>query len=469
MNRLFHNHMQGHPHRQAEVDMTHGPLAKKILMFAIPLAVSSMLQQMFNAADIAVVGRFTNPQAMAAVGSNGSVIGLMVNLFVGMSVGANVVIGTLLGASHREEISSAVHTIISVALLSGFLLLAVGNLAARPILTLMGAPEDVISLAVVYLRIYFCGMPGIMIYNFGSAILRSRGDSLRPFVSLTLAGILNVLLNLVFVVGFHLSVVGVALATIISNYISAGMIIYFLLHEEDEFRLDFRKLTIKKRHLLRMLQIGLPAGLQGTVFSLSNVVIQSAINSFGADCIAGMTASQNFEFISYCLMNGFAQAALTFTSQNYGAGDSERCKKVWRISMGMGMGFGVLLIGIFLLGRHQIIRIFTTDPKVIEFALIRVRNALVLHFLCGCYEITGGALRGLNRSMVPALIAIFGTCVIRFIYVLVIFPVFGTIEVLIRVYPITWAITSVIMTLAYLQVREKVFRDESENRLRKAE
>ena len=463
MHRLIHKQM----HKQKEVDMIHGPLAGKIFMFALPLAVSSMLQQLFNAADIAVVGRFTNAQAMAAVGSNGSVIGLMVNLFVGMSVGANVVVGTLLGANHREEISNAVHTILSVALLSGFLLLAAGNLIARPILTLMGAPEDVISLAVVYLRIYFCGMPGIMAYNFGSAILRSRGDSLRPFLSLTTAGILNVLLNLLFVIVCRLSVVGVALATIISNYVSGGMVLYFLMHEEDEFRLDLRKLRIQKRYLLKMMVIGIPAGLQGMVFSLSNVVIQSAVNSFGADCIAGMTAAQNFEFISYCLANGFAQAALTFTSQNYGAGDSERCKKVWRISMGMGLGLDILLIGFFLLARNPLIRIFTTDPSVIEFAMIRVRNALILHFLCGCYEITGGALRGLNRSMIPALIAIFGTCVIRFLYVLVIFPFFRTPQMLIRVYPITWAATTVMMSLAYFMVREKAFRHDTEHVHRK--
>ncbi len=459
----MHRHMQKH----IDVDMIHGPLAMKILMFAIPLAVSSMLQQLFNAADIAVVGRFTNAQAMAAVGSNSSVIGLLVNLFTGLAVGANVVLGNLLGAERRREISCAVHTIVSVALLSGCFLLIVGNLIARPVLTLMGAPDDVISLAVVYLRIYFCGMPAMMTYNFGSAILRSKGDSARPFRALTLAGILNVLLNLLFVVVFRLSVAGVALATVISNYVSGGMVLFFLMHEEDEFRLDLRQLTLRKEYLLRMMHIGVPAGLQGMVFSLSNVVIQSAINSFGADCIAGMTAAQNFDFISYCLMNGFAQAALTFTAQNYGAGDRERCKKVWRISMMMGIGLNILLIACIMLSRHQLILLFTRDENVIRYAMYRFEYAIVLHFLCGSYEITGGALRGLNRSMIPALISIFGTCLVRLIYVFLIFPIFGTAQVLIMVYPVTWTITSILMNGMYFRVRNTAFEHKEGKVLRK--
>ena len=444
-------------HKQAEVDMIHGPLAKKIFMFALPLAVSSMLQQLFNAADIAVVGRLTNAQAMAAVGSNSSVIGLMVNLFTGLAVGANVVVGNLLGANHRSEISRAVHTIMTVALFSGFFLLLLGNLIAKPILTLMGAPDDVISLAVLYLRIYFCGMPAMMAYNFGSAVLRSRGDSRRPFGALTFAGVLNVLLNLLFVIGLKMSVAGVALATVISNYISGGLILYFLTHEEDEFRLDFRKLTIRREYLRKMMYIGVPAGLQGMVFSLSNVVIQSAVNSFGADCIAGMTAAQNFDFISYCLMNGFAQAALTFTSQNYGARDCERCKTVWRLSMAMGLGLDVLLLAVFMLSRHQLIRIFTTDENVIRYAMYRFEYEVSLHFLCGSYEITAGALRGLNRSMIPALISVFGTCLVRLVYVFFIFPRVGTPQFLIMVYPVTWIITSILMNTMYFRVRERAF------------
>ena len=440
-----------------ELDMTHGPLAKKIFTFAVPLALSSMLQQLFNAADLAVVGRFTNPQAMAAVGSNASVISLLVSLFIGLSVGANVVVGNLIGAHQREKLSDAVHTIIAVALLSGLALTLIGNLAAKPILLLMGAPENVLNLAVLYLRIYFCGMPMITLYNFASAILRSKGDSARPFLAMVLAGVLNVALNLVFVLVLHLSVVGVALATVISNCLSGGLMVYYLMTEDKEFRLDLRRLRIEPMILKKMVRIGLPAGLQGMVFSLSNVVIQSAVNSFGSDCIAGMTAGQNFDFISYCLLNAFAQACVTFTSQNYGALDPERCRRVWRISMGLGVGIDMAFIGVMFLFRNQLIQLFTTDPEVIRYAMIRVTYAFTLHFLCATYEITGGALRGMDRSAVPALISIFGTCAARLAYVAYIFPMHRTPEVLILVYPVTWVLTTIAMNSAYLIARKRAF------------
>lgn len=424
-------------------------MAKKIFMFALPLAVSSMLQQLFNAADIAVVGQFTNPQAMAAVGSNSSVIGLLVSLFTGLSVGANVVVANLLGAGRRKDIPDAVHTIIAIALFSGVLLLIAGILIARPILTLMGAPADVISLAVLYLRIYFSGMPAIMLYNFGSAILRSKGDSRRPFVALTLAGVVNVLLNLLFVVVFHLHVIGVGLATVLSNCLSGGLVVSFLMKDSDEFHLDLKQLRIRGEFLSKIIKIGLPAGLQGMVFSLSNVVIQSAVNSFGADCIAGMTAAQNFDFISYCLLNAFAQTVVTFTSQNYGARDAQRCRRVWKTGMAMGIGMDLVLLFVMFSSRHVLIRLFTSDPEVIRFAMYRFEYALRVHFLCGTYEITAGALRGMNRSMVPAVISVVGTCAVRLLYVFFVFPMYNTPAALIMVYPITWVITGVAMNLAY--------------------
>ena len=441
-----------------EMDMTHGPLAKKILLFAVPLALSSMLQQLFNAADLAVVGRFTNPQAMAAVGSNASVISLLISLFIGLSVGANVVVGNLIGAGRRDRLNDAVHTIIAVSLISGLILTVIGNAAAQPILRLMGAPENVLNLAVLYLRIYFSGMPMITLYNFASAVLRSKGDSARPFLAMVLAGVLNVVLNLFFVIVLHLHVIGVALATVISNCLSGGLMVYYLTHEEKAFRLDLRRLRIDPVILKKMIQIGLPAGLQGMVFSLSNVVIQSAVNSFGSDCIAGMTAGQNFDFISYCLLNAFAQACVTFMSQNYGAGDEERCRRVWRISMLMGVGIDMAFIAVMFLLRNQLIQLFTTDPEVIRYAMIRVTYAFTLHFLCATYEITGGALRGMNRSAIPALISIFGTCAARLAYVQFFFPLYRSPEVLILVYPVTWVLTTIAMNSAYLISRRRAFR-----------
>lgn len=441
-----------------ELDMTHGPLAKKIVLFAIPLALSSVLQQLFNAADLAVVGRFTNPQAMAAVGSNAAVISLLVSLFIGLSVGANVVIGNFIGAGHRERLNDAVHTVILVAVISGLLLTVIGNLAAQPILRLMGAPENVMQLAVLYLRIYFCGMPMITLYNFGSAILRAKGDSTRPFIAMVLAGVLNVGLNLFFVIVLHLHVIGVALATVLSNCLSGGLMVLYLMREEPPFRLNLRKLRIDGAILKKMIHIGLPAGLQGMVFSLSNVVIQSAVNSFGADCIAGMTAGQNFDFISYCLLNAFAQACVTFTSQNYGAMDAVRCRKVWRLSMAIGVGSDMVLIALMYLARGSILQLFTTDPAVMEYAMIRVNYAFTLHFLCATYEITGGALRGMDRSAIPALISIFGTCAARLLYVRFVFPVFGTPQVLLLVYPVTWVLTTLAMNGSYLIARRRAFR-----------
>ena len=445
-------------YNNTEIDMLHGPLAGKIVLFAIPLAASSILQQLFNAADIAVVGRFASAAAMAAAGSNAAVINLLVGLFTGLAIGANVVIANLVGADKRERIRDAVHTVIALALISGIFLTVVGFFLAPAILHLMGAPENVLKLAVVYLRIYFTGMPAIMIYNFGSAILRSKGDSRRPFLSLTLAGIVNVLLNLLFVIVFRLHVIGVALATVLSNLLCACLILYFLLHEEPEFRLDFHSLHLDRELLTRVVQVGLPAGLQGMVFSFSNVVIQSAVNSFGANCIAGMAASQYFDFMSYSLLNAFGQATVTFVSQNYGAGNEFRCRRVLQLSMLIGIGSDLVLIALMILFRNPLLHLFTTDEAVIPYALTRMIYVFSLHFLCGSYEIPAGALRGLNHSMVPALISVLGTCAFRLTYVFFIFPSHRSFINLIIVYPISWILTGTAMNIAYQIVRRRVFR-----------
>ena len=439
-----------------EVDMIHGPMAKKILLFAIPLAVSSILQQAFNAADLAVVGRFTNPQVMAAVGANGSAINLLVSLFTGLSVGANVVVANIIGSGRRERISDAVHTVITVALISGLFLTIAGIIIAPHLLRFMGSPDDVIDLATVYLRIYFTGMPVIMLYNFGSAVLRSKGDSRRPVISLVIAGILNVLLNLLFVIVFRLHAIGVALATVLSNAVSGGLIVYFLLHEDEEFRLDFRKLRVNRQMLKEMIRIGLPAGVQGMVFSISNVTIQSAINTFGADGIAGMSAAAYYDMLSYNLINAFSQTCVTFMSQNYGSGQLDRCRRVWALSLGLGIGLDFIFVNILYIARYQFLGIFTQDPDVLRFALIRVTNAAMFHYICSLYEITAGALRGLNRSTIPAVISTTGTCAIRLLYVLVLFPHYRTPEMLIRVYPITWVITAIAMNTAFFIVMRRL-------------
>ena len=445
--------------RKNEIDMIHGPLAKKIVLFALPLAASAVLQQLFNAADLAVVGNFASSQAMAAVGSNGSVVGLIVNMFTGLAVGSNVLIGNLVGAGRRNELNNAVHTIIATALLSGIILLAAGVLLARPILTLMSCPPDVIDLAVLYLRIYFCGMPAIMLYNFGSAILRSKGDSKRPFFSLTLAGVLNVLLNLLFVILFHMHVVGVGVATVLSNCVAAGLVLRFLLTEEEEFRLDLRQLKnrFRKNYLATMAKVGIPAGLQGMVFSISNVTIQSAVNSFGSSCVAGMSAAQNVDSISYCMINSFGQTAVTFAAQNYGAGDEARVKKVYLLCMGICEAADIALLGLFFLFRHPFIQLFTSDATVTAYAMGRLFRTGLLHFMNAWYEIPGGIMRGMGHSLTPALITVVGTCALRLLYVFFIFPLERTPEFLMLVYPISWIVTGTAMHIAMAIVRRKAF------------
>ncbi len=463
--------MKGKNH---EIDMTHGSLADKILLFALPLMATSVLQQLFNAADIAVVGRFADSRAMAAVGSNASVISLMINLFVGLSVGANVVIANLIGAGKRDKINDAVHTVVAVSFVTGIIAMLSGLLAAGPILHLMGAPAEVMEPALLYLRIYCTAMPFIMLYNFGSAVLRSKGDSRKPLISLLISGIINVFLNLLLVKVFHLHVIGVALATVVSNIIGAGMILVYLLREEETFRLSFKKLSIRKPYLKGILRIGMPAGIQGMVFSFSNVIIQSTINSFGADAIAGSTAAQNFEFVSYCVINAFAQTAVTFTSQNYGAGDTERCKKVFRYSMLIGLTVDVCVVGAFMLFRIPLLHLFTVDENVLYFALIRMSRDCAVHYLIGSYEISGGAIRGMNRSVVPALISVFGTCAFRMFWVFAVVSKYHTFEMLMNVYPASWVFTGIVMLTAYFLIRKKVFAElafwkQTDQKLQKGE
>lgn len=447
--------------KRRNIDMLNGPLAGPIILFALPLALSSMLQQLFNAADTAVVGRFASSQAMAAVGSNSSVINLVVALFVGLSVGTNVVIASLIGRGRKDEIPTAVHTAVVVALISGVLLLFVGIGIARPILTLMNTPEDVLDLAVLYLRIYFLGMPFIMLYNFGAAILRSKGDSTRPVYALICGGVLNVLLNLLLVIVFHLHVIGVASATVTSNLVSSFLVMWFLLHEEDEFRLNPKNLQIHRGYLMQMICIGLPAGLQGVVFSLSNTVIQSGVNSFGASASAGSAAALNFEIIAYYIVNSFNQATVTFTSQNYAAGKYDRVKKVFRLAILFTVIGAGTLDFLFIAGRHFTLSLFTTDPEVFKYAVIRFTHILAFQWMVSSYEISGSAMRGMGYSMTPTVITIFGTCVFRIFWVLTLFPRHRDFGFLLYVYPASWLITGFMVLLAYFLVCRKAMPERA--------
>ena len=440
------------------VDMLNGPLLSKIIIFALPLAATSILQQLFNAVDTAVVGRFASSQAMAAVGSNNSIINLIIALFVGMSVGANVVIASLIGQQRTDEISDAVHTAVVVALGSGLILLAAGQLVAAPLLRMVNTPEDVIDLASLYLRIYFLGMPFIMFYNFGSAILRSKGDSSRPLYALMAGGTVNVFLNLLLVIVFHLHVIGVAAATVTSNAISAGIIFGVLSREEDAFRVEIRKLRIHRKHLSRILRIGLPAGLQGVVFSLSNTVIQSGINSFGSMASAGSAAALNYEIVAYYFVQAFNQAAVTFTSQNYAAGKYDRCKSVFQIALISSILATLAFDYMVLFARVPLIGIFTSDPEVYTFAATRLFCVLSFQFLVNSYEISGSAMRGMGYSLTPTVLMIFGTCVFRIFWVMAIFPRFDTFRMLLLVYPASWILTGLLVLPTYFVIRRKCFR-----------
>lgn len=441
-----------------KMDMTHGTLWNKILIFALPLAASSILQQLFNSVDTAVVGRFASSQALAAVGSNGSLISLLINLFIGISLGSNVVIAHYIGQGAQKNIQAAIHTAIVVAIVSGFFVMILGQFIARPVLLLMGTPEDVIDLAVLYLRIYLLGMPFIMLYDFGSSILRSTGDSKRPLYSLIVAGVINTLLNLVLVIGFKLSVSGVAIATVISNVVSSGIVIYFLTQESEPIRLDLKKLAVSTTELKKILKIGVPAGLQGMMFSIANVCIQSTINSFGADAIAGSAAALNYEFFSYFMVNAFAQTTVTFTSQNYGAGEYGRCKKIFRIVMMFSLISCGLLSAVFVIGRGFFLGIYSTDANVLVYAKQRICIATTLELLTSIYEISAGAMRGLGHSMTPAVITFMGSCVLRLIWISTACKMVHEFWVLMIIYPISWIITGIAMMIAYGMLKHRIFK-----------
>ena len=441
-----------------QIDMIHGPLAGRLLVFAIPLMLSSILQLLFNAADVIVVGRWSGKEALAAVGSNTSLINLMVNLFVGFSVGTNVVVARDLGAGREEDVRDSVHTSIALSLVSGVVLMGLGLLLSRQMLELMGSPEDVIGLAAVYLRIYFCGMPGNMLYNFGAAILRAQGDTKRPLYFLTAAGIINVILNLVFVIVFHMDVAGVALATIISQYVSAILVLLTLMRDKGPLRVDLRALRLDMKVVRRILQVGLPAGFQGMVFSISNVVIQSSINSFGSTVVAGSAASSNIEGFVYAGMNAFYQTALTFTSQNYGACECKRVDRIMGLCLLYSGLIGLVLGNLAYLFGYPLGSIYAPgQEEVIAQAVDRLSICCTTYFLCGLMDTQVGVLRGIGYSVVPMIVSLVGSCALRLLWVATIFQLNRTPEMLYLSYPVSWAITAATHFVFFLFIRKRAY------------
>ena len=441
-----------------EIDMCNGPILKKMLVFTLPLMCSSMLQLLFNAADIIVVGRFAGDTALAAVGSTTSLVLLLSNLFIGLSVGANVLAARYFGAGRGNELSKTVHTSLLLSMISGLILTTMGILLAKPILQLMDTPDTVINLSVLYLRIYFLGMPAMLLYNFGSAILRAKGDTKRPLIYLSLAGIINVSLNLVLVIVFNLGVAGVGIATATSQVISASLMLRCLSKEKGGFRFSVKKLRLHKDKLVAILQIGLPAGVQSTLFSLSNVLIQASINSFGDVAMAGSAAAGNIEGFVYVAMNAFYQASITFTSQNVGAGKYHRVRPIMIRAVACVTVTG-LVLGNLAYGFGNVLLLFyTTSPAVVTEGLRRLSYVSAWYFICGIMDTLVGVLRGLGYSIVPMIVSLIGACGLRIVWIMTIFqiPIFHSLDTIYISYPVTWTITAGAHFICYLIITKKM-------------
>ena len=450
--------MSGKVAKRYEMDMCNGPLFKKMLIFTLPLMASSLLQLLFNAADIIVVGRFAGDNSLAAVGSTSSLVNLLVNLFMGLSIGANVLVARFYGARREKDLSETIHTSIAISIVSGCLLTIIGCFGAGIILKWMGTPEEVLNLAVIYLRTYFIGMPAMMLYNFGAAILRAIGDTQRPLRYLAFSGVVNVSLNLVFVIVFHWGVFGVGLATTISQVVSAILVLRCLLKEEGALQLRLKEIRIIGNKLLQILKIGLPAGFQGILFSISNVVIQSSINSFGATVVAGNSAASNVEGFVYVGMNSFYQAAISFTSQNYGARKYDRIKRILfiavtcSVTVGGVMGMGAYLLGPLLLG------FYTTSQEVIAAGMIRLSIIAFSYALCGFMDTIVGSLRGIGYSVGPMIVSLVGVCATRLLWISTVFqiPEYHKIETVYIIYPISWVITAIAHFITFAIAMKKI-------------
>ena len=443
-----------------EMDMLHGPLASKILLFAIPLACTGILQQLFNAADVMVIGRFVGKHAMAAVGSNSAFIGLMVNLFVGISLGANVIIARYTGQGNKEKVHQAVHVAILVALIGGIIMTVVGETVTNPLLVLLGVPDEVFALSRLYLRVYLLGMPVILLYNFESAIFRSQGNTKTPLICLTISGCVNVVFNLFFVLVCGRSVDGVALGTVLSNAISSVLLFILLVKSPSEVRIRKADMHLHKDVLKEMFRIGLPAGLQGCVFSISNIMVQSAINSLGADIMAGSSAAFNIEIMAYYLANSFGQACTTFIGQNHGAGNLERCKSVTHWSLFLATISTAIVSVLVVIFAPDLIRIFNSDPTVIENGAIRLYWIVGFECINMLIELFSGCMRGYGYSLVPALVALIGICGVRIIWIYTIFAAHHTFGTLMVVYPFSWVVTSIVLIGVYFVFKKKVLIKE---------
>lgn len=432
-----------------EMDMVNGPLFGKLIRFTIPVILSGILQLLFNACDIVVVGRFAGHESLAAVGSTSSLCNLFVAVFMGLSVGANVVVAQLYGAGEKDRVRNAVHTSIAVALISGVLMLVIGVCAASGVLKLMGSPDDVIGLATLYLRIYFFSVPSMLVYNFGASILRAIGNTKTPLYFLTIAGVANVLLNLLLVINFSMGVAGVAIATVFSQTLSAAMMLMYLARRTDELKFSFGSLAIDMQILKKILKVGLPAGIQGSLFSFSNVIIQSSVNSFGSIVIAGNSAASNIEGFVYFSMNSVYQTALTFAGQNYGAGKYKRILKVLFQCLGIVTAIGLVFGNAAYIFGHTLLSIYNTDEQVIAAGMVRLSYICTIYFMCGVMDTLVGVLRGVGNSFIPMICSLTFACGFRIVWIFTVFQMYHTTEMLYITYILSWVLTSIAHVIVF--------------------
>ncbi len=442
-----------------EIDMVNGTIMPKLITFAIPLMLSGILQLLFNAVDIIVVGRFSGSQSLAAVGSTSSLINMLTNLFIGISLGANVLAARFYAAGKHKEMSETVHTSILTAFISGVLMIFVGILFSRPALELMDTPSDVIELATLYMRIYFVGMPFFMLYNYGAAILRAVGDTKRPLIFLVVSGITNACLNLLLVIVFKMDVAGVAIATVISQMISCVLVLICLYKTDAVYQLRFKKLRIKWEYLGQIFRIGIPAGIQSTLISFSNVLLQSSVNSFGSIAMAGYTAANNVLSFLYMGANSITQACMSFTSQNYGARKPKRMDKVLIDGLILQVVICLTLGVLAYVFGNQVSHIYTDDPNVIKCSVEILALTTVPYFLCGFMDTFPGVLRGMGRSTVPMILCLLGTVGVRILWIYCFFPHNRTLGYLFVSYPVSWIATIVMQLIYYIFVRKEVHKE----------
>ena len=442
--------------KKQKLDMLNGSIWNKLPVFALPIAATGILEQLFNASDIAIVGNFAQTDktaAVAAVGANSPIIGLILNLFIGIALGANVVIANAIGRDDRQTVQKAVHTSMVVSVIGGVLVAIIGELIAEPLLTVLNVPDDVLELALLYLRIYFLGMPVILLYNFEAAIFRSIGETKMPLIALTLSGILNVLLNLFFVIVLKMSVNGVATATVLANVVSAGILYIKLVKSDKYIKVEFKKLRIDGKVFAKIMQIGLPAGIQSAVFAVANIVIQGAINSLGTVVIAASSAAFNIEIIAYNVMNSFSQACTTFVGQNFGANKIDRCKKTLFLCLiedAIASGTAILIV---LITGKFLMSIFNNNPEVIEIGYTRLVIIFIAYIFSMLYEVMSGYLRGFGFSLVPAILTTVGVCVLRIIWINTVFPANRTFVTIMTAYPVSLATTALLIFIALIIYR----------------